>query len=143
MEDLCALGYASMNRRKGLNLEDAQVCVHKLAQFHAASMMLLHEQPELVAKLSPSHYVDGLGDPFAQVIVVNGTAFGAEVVAELPGMAAIAAKMRAQLPSEYETRIKTVVNSKNTAMPVIVHGDLWLNNLMINAEQKKAIIVSI
>ncbi|TDG47635.1 hypothetical protein AWZ03_005933 [Drosophila navojoa] len=141
LEDLCALGYASMNRQKGLNLEDAEICVHKLAQFHAASMLLLHEQPELVGQLSPSHYAEGLDDPFAQVIVVNGTAFGADVVAELPGMSKIADKMRAQLPAEYETRIKTVVNGKNTAMPVIVHGDLWLNNLMINAEEKKAIIV--
>ncbi|EDW46489.1 GM14965 [Drosophila sechellia] len=37
MEDLGALGYGSFDRRQGLNLEEAKICVRKLAQFHGAS----------------------------------------------------------------------------------------------------------
>ncbi|XP_030568478.1 uncharacterized protein LOC115768115 [Drosophila novamexicana] len=141
LEDLGALGYTSLNRQKGLSLEDARISVHKLAQFHAASMMLLHEQPQLVAQLSPSHYANGVSDPFAQVICLDGAAYAADVVAEMPGMAPIADKMRAQLSGDYSERLRATVSAKNTAFPVIAHGDLWLNNIMINAEQKKAIIV--
>lgn len=106
-------------------------------------MMLLHEQPQLVTQLSPSHYANGVSDPFAQVICLDGAAYAADVVAEMPGMAPIADKMRAQLSGDYSERLRATVSAKNTAFPVIAHGDLWLNNIMINAEQKKAIIVSI
>ncbi|XP_034655187.1 uncharacterized protein LOC117892963 [Drosophila subobscura] len=139
LEDLGALGYASMDRFRGLGLEDAQICLRKMAQFHAASMVLCQQQPELVAKLSPSHYADGVSDPFAQVIVVGGTEYAAEVFAqELPQ---IAKKMKAQIPEEYSKRIRAVVDPKNSAFNVIVHGDLWVNNMMLDRSNGNAILV--
>ncbi|EDV97888.1 uncharacterized protein LOC6558209 [Drosophila grimshawi] len=141
LEDLGALGYALFDRQTGLSLEDALICMQKMGQFHGASMMLMEEQPQLVAQLAPSHYADGISDPFATVIVVGGTDYAAGVVAKMPGMADIAAKMKAQLPDEYARRIRSIVDPKNSAISVIVHGDLWVNNMMVNAEQKKSIIV--
>lgn len=73
---------------------------------------------------------------------MKGTEFGADVADGLPGMSPIAAKMRAQLPDEYSKRIVSVVDPKNSSIQVICHGDLWVNNIMINPEEKKTIIVS-
>ncbi|KAH8260890.1 hypothetical protein KR044_000018, partial [Drosophila immigrans] len=143
LEDLCAANYSSLNSQalNGLSAADARVCLLKLAQFHAASMVVLQEQPELVAKLEPSHYFEGVEDSFAEVLVLGGTAYGAEVVNTFPGMSSIADKMKAQLPHEYSRRMKAVVDPKNSDIKVIAHGDIWLNNLMMNQATKNAVIV--
>ncbi|XP_022208409.2 uncharacterized protein LOC111064882 [Drosophila obscura] len=139
LEDLGALGYASMDRFRGLCREDAQMCLRKMAQFHGASMILCQQQPDLVARLSPSHYASGLSDPFAQVIVLGGTEYVADVFAqELPQ---IAHKMKAQLPDGYSERIMSVVDPKNSAFNAIVHGDLWVNNMMLDRSNGNAILV--
>ncbi|KAL7732945.1 hypothetical protein ACLKA6_002759 [Drosophila palustris] len=140
LEDLGALGYVTLNRFIGLSAEDARLCLRKLAQFHAASMVVLDEQPSLVADLAPSHYAKGLDDALSHVIILDGTEYGADVVDGL-GMSSIAAKMRAQLPDEYSKRISAVVDPKNSPFSVICHGDIWVNNMMINQEERKAIIV--
>jgi len=142
LEDLGALGYVTLNRFIGLSAAEARLCLHKLAQFHAASMVLLHEQPSLVSELEPSHYAKGLDDAFTHVMIVGGTQFGADVVDGFSGMSPIATKMRAQLPDEYEKRIRAVLDPKNSEFNVICHGDLWLNNMMVNREENKAVIVS-
>lgn len=59
LEDLGALGYVILNRYIGLSEEDARLCLQKVAQFHAASMVLLHEQPSLVSELDPSFFSRG------------------------------------------------------------------------------------
>jgi len=142
LEDLGALGYVTFNRCIGLSAEDARLCLHKLAQFHATSMVLLHEQPTVVSELDSAHYAKGLDDAFTNVMIVGGTQFGADVVDGFAGMSPIATKMRAQLPGEYEKRICAVLDPKNTDFNVICHGDLWINNMMVNREENKAIIVS-
>jgi len=136
------LGYVTLNRYIGLSTEDARLCLHKVAQFHAASMVLLQEQPSLVSDLNPSHFSKGLKDEFTNVLIVKGTEFAADVVDGFPGMSSTASKMRAQLPDEYDKRIRSVVDPKNSVFQVICHGDLWVNNIMINQEENKAIIVS-
>ncbi|XP_016983174.1 uncharacterized protein LOC108047488 [Drosophila rhopaloa] len=139
LEDLGALGYGSFDRFQGLNLEDAKICLRKMAQFHGASMILFQNQPELIAKLSPSHYGNGLSDPFAKVIVLDGTEFAAEVFAdELPE---ISKKMKAQIPDAYSKRIAKVVDPKKSSFNAVVHGDLWVNNMMFDKANKKAILV--
>lgn len=121
-------------------MEEAKICLQKMAQFHAASMVLYQNQPELVAKLSPSHYGQGLSDPFAKVIVLDGTVYAADTFAdELPE---ISKKMKAQIPEVYSQRIQNVVDPKKSNFNAIVHGDLWVNNMMFDRTNKKAILVS-
>ncbi|KAH8372297.1 hypothetical protein KR093_010974 [Drosophila rubida] len=143
LEDLCHLNYSSLNTQavNGLNAEDARVCLLKLAQFHAASMVVLKEQPALVAQLDPSHYAKGVEDSFAEVLVVGGTDYCANVVKNIPGMSRIAEKMKAQLPVEYSKRMRAIVDPKNSDFNVIAHGDIWLNNVMINQTTRNAVIV--
>ncbi|XP_034108860.1 uncharacterized protein LOC117571011 [Drosophila albomicans] len=143
LEDLGALNYSSLNTLafKGLSVEDARICLFKLAQFHASSMVLLQEQPTLAAKLAPSHYAKGVNDGFSQALVLDAVTFAAEIVKDFPGMSEIAEKMKAQIASEYSRRIIDVVDPKNCDFKVIAHGDIWLNNLMINRDTQNAVIV--
>ncbi|KAH8286943.1 hypothetical protein KR018_011384, partial [Drosophila ironensis] len=139
LEDLGALGYTSLDRFHGLELEDAKVCLRKMAQFHGSSMILNQNEPELVAQLSPSHYAKGVSDPFAQVIVLNGTEFVADIFAgELPE---ISKKMLAQIPEAYSQRMQSVVDPKKSKFNVIVHGDLWVDNMMYDKINKKVILL--
>ncbi|XP_052844250.1 uncharacterized protein LOC128257323 [Drosophila gunungcola] len=139
LEDLCALGYGSFDRHQGLNLEDAKICVRKMAQFHGASMILFQNEPELVAKLSPSNYGNDLSDLFAKVIVLDGTEYAAEVFAdELPE---ISKKMKAQIPVAYTQRMKNVVDPKKSSFNAVVHGDPWVNNIMFDSANKKVVLV--
>ncbi|KAH8335271.1 hypothetical protein KR074_003374 [Drosophila pseudoananassae] len=139
LEDLCDLGYSSLDRFQGVGLEDAKVCLRKLAQFHGASMVLCQEQPELVAKLAPSHYADGVSDHFSKGLVLDGAEFTANYFAdELPE---ISRKMKAQIPEAYEQIIKDVVNPKHSRLNAIIHGDVWVNNVMFNRADEKGILV--
>ncbi|XP_030372499.1 uncharacterized protein LOC115622633 [Scaptodrosophila lebanonensis] len=136
-EDLCELGYRTADRYNGLSFEEASVCMQKMAQFHAVSMQLIQEQPVIVDQLAPSDYLAGLENQFGQILVLDGTAHAADVVANWPGMAHIAAKMRAQCPKVYSKRMSDMVDPKKAAFTAIVHGDLWVNNTLLtpNAEQ--------
>ncbi|KAH8368622.1 hypothetical protein KR084_001679 [Drosophila pseudotakahashii] len=139
LEDLCALGYGSFDRYKGLSLEEAKICLRKLAQFHGSSMVLFQNKPELVAKLSPSHYAKGLSDPFAKALILDGTEYAAEFFAdELPE---ISKKMKAQIPDAYSRRMQDVVDPNKSSLNAVIHGDPWLNNLMYDSANKKAVIV--
>lgn len=140
LEDLCDLGYTSLDRFQGLCLEDAKVCLRKMAQFHGVSMVLCQEQPDFVDKLSPSHYANGISDNFTKALVLDGAEFAANFFAdELPE---ISRKMKAQIPDGYSQRIQDIVNPKNSKFNAIVHGDLWVNNIMFNRPDEKAVLVS-
>ncbi|XP_017058981.1 uncharacterized protein LOC108099845 [Drosophila ficusphila] len=139
LEDLGALGYGSFNRCQGLNLEEAKICLRKLAQFHGASMVLFQDQPELITMLAPSNYSKGLTDHFGKVIVLDGTEFAAEAFAEeLPE---ISKKMKAQLPHVYTRKMQSVVDPNKSAFNAVIHGDPWLNNIMFDATNKRAVLV--
>ncbi|XP_043862005.1 uncharacterized protein LOC120449135 isoform X1 [Drosophila santomea] len=139
LEDLGGLGYGSIDRRQGLSLEEAKICVRKLAQFHGASMVLNQNQPELVQRLAPSQYANGLNDRLAQAIMLGGVEYAAEVFAdELPE---ISRKMKAQVPVAYTQRIRDVVDPKQSSFNAVIHGDPWINNIMFDSVNKKATLV--
>ncbi|KAH8233834.1 hypothetical protein KR038_010930 [Drosophila bunnanda] len=139
LEDLSALGFTSLDRYQGLNLEDAKICLRKMAQFHGASMILFQNRPELLAKLSPSTYAQGISDPFAKGIVLDGTEFAADLFAnELPE---ISGKMKAQIPEAYSQRLQNVVDPTKSKFNAIVHSDLWVNNIMFDRANNRAILV--
>ncbi|KAH8293281.1 hypothetical protein KR018_007158 [Drosophila ironensis] len=139
LEDLGALGYTALDRLIGLDFEEAKVCLRKLAQFHGASMVLCQEQPDLVAKLPPSHYINGLSDPFTKGLMQDGTEFVAELFdSELPE---ISKKMKAQFPEAYSRRMQRVVDPKESGLNTIIHGDAWLNNILFDRENQRAAII--
>ncbi|KAH8254383.1 hypothetical protein KR032_009775 [Drosophila birchii] len=138
LEDLVALDYVGLDRFRGLDLEDAKLCLRKIAQFHGASMVLRQEQPSLVEQLPPSAYVNGINDPITKGIHYDGTEFAADLFAEeLPQ---IAKKMKALIPVGYSRRMQQAVDPKPSAFNVICHGDVWLNNIMINRATKRAVL---
>ncbi|XP_070141828.1 uncharacterized protein [Drosophila kikkawai] len=139
LEDLGALGYTSLNRYEGLNLADAKICLRKMAQFHGASMILYQNHPEFFSKLSPSNYAQGISDSFAKGILLDGTEFAADLFAEeLPE---ISRKMKAQIPEVYSQKLQIVVDPKKAKFNAIVHGDLWVNNMMFDRTNNRAILV--
>ncbi|XP_016956103.1 uncharacterized protein LOC108028677 [Drosophila biarmipes] len=139
MEDLGALGYGTFDRFKGLSVDEVKIGLRKLAQFHGSSMVLFQNQPELVAKLSPSHYAKGLSDPFAKSLILDATEYAADVFAEeLPE---ISRKMKAQIPDAYSRRMQDVVDPKKSSFNAVIHGDPWLNNIMVDSVNKKVVLV--
>ncbi|KAH8412466.1 hypothetical protein KR009_002389, partial [Drosophila setifemur] len=139
LENLMALGYCSLNRFLGLGLDDAQVCLRKIAQFHGSSMVLSQEQPDLVAKLAPSNYINGVTNPTTKGLILDATEFAADLFEEeLPE---IARKMRAQIPETYSNRLKKSVDPKESSFNVILHGDAWLNNILFDKENNRAVLI--
>ncbi|KAH8324186.1 hypothetical protein KR074_001202 [Drosophila pseudoananassae] len=139
LEDLAALGYSSLDRFHGLTIEEASVCLQKIAQFHGASMVLCQEQPDLVAKLTPSHYINGVADPVTRAILLDGTTFVADLFAE--ELAEITRKMKSQIPEVYSNSMQKVVDPKLSSLNTIIHGDTWLNNIMVNRKEQKAVLL--
>ncbi|KAH8291549.1 hypothetical protein KR054_012624 [Drosophila jambulina] len=137
LEDLASLDYVALDRFQGLNLEDAKICLRKTAQFHGASMVLQQENPPLVEQLPPSAYAKGITDPIIKGIHFDATDFAADLFAgELPQ---ISKKMKALIPDAYSRRMQEAVDPNPSAFNVICHGDVWLNNIMINRDTKRAV----
>lgn len=84
------MGYAS-----------ACICLSTVARLHAASIVLLLEQPDLVMQLAPSNYANILNDELSKVHAIDGTAFAADAVAKLPGMEMLSIKMKTQLQTDF------------------------------------------
>lgn len=103
-------------------------------------MVLCQEQPDLVAKLSPSHYINGISDPVTRAILLDGTKFVADLFSE--DLPEISGKMKAQIPEIYSKSMQKVVDPKLSNLNTIIHGDSWLNNIMVNRKEEKAVLVS-
>jgi len=50
--------------------------------------------------------------------------------------------MKAQIPEAYSRRMQNVVDPNKSSLNAVVHGDPWLNNIMFDSANKKAVLVS-
>lgn len=144
LEDLMDKKFVMADRKVGLDLEHIKLSLSKLARFHAASMVLMEKNPKIFQSYDvgmfsrkTSAFHDFFSSNMDALIKEVSTWNGYEVYTK---------KLRKLKDNMYEASFKAYDNDPGD-MKVLLHGDLWVNNMMFSYDNhgslNDAIIVSI
>ncbi|CAD7091505.1 unnamed protein product [Hermetia illucens] len=126
--DVSPLGYVLADRVRGLDEKHCRLVFEKLAEFHAASMVLAKEQPkEIGEKFNEDRLIDEqkvMGNMFNQ----NFTHF-AKVVETWPGFKDTSEKLRRFISTIPQNMAKWC-GPADKEIKVLAHNDLWVNNIL-------------
>ncbi|CAD7091504.1 unnamed protein product [Hermetia illucens] len=126
--DASPLGYVLADRVRGLDEKHCRLVFEKLAEFHAASMVLSKEQPkEMSEKFSKDRLTDD-PDTIENMLVQNFTYF-AKVVETWSGFEDTSKKLRRFISTIPQNMVKWCGPS-DEEIKVLTHNDLWVNNML-------------
>ncbi|XP_037922335.1 uncharacterized protein LOC119658736 isoform X2 [Hermetia illucens] len=134
MEDLGARNFTNINRLNGMDLEHAKMVLSKLAQFHAASVCVLEKNGPFSKHIMSSLITEESFELFKAMQVM----FWGNIVKNMRLW---------KTCQEYVDRIegmmdrmadihKDMYDPKPDEFNVILHGDLWANNIMFQHDEK-------
>ncbi|XP_055845197.1 uncharacterized protein LOC129911421 isoform X2 [Episyrphus balteatus] len=127
-QDLNEHGLVLANRCQGLSEDQTKMVLTKIGQFHAATMVLARDQPE-VMKLFKQPTIDKDAQNTVRDSVFRANINDmADLVEDWEGFEQIARKLRKVSDDFYDRVINCVYNKE--AFKVLNHGDLWVNNCM-------------
>lgn len=134
MEDMAPLNYRTVSRETRFNRETVKLVLAKLARFHAASMVYNRDNDGVLEKKVTALFE--VEDGFMKVLLkkfkclINSVkSWGAEYESVVP-------KLELILENYFKIGSKTI--KPNDGLGVLIHGDTWLNNILIRFDQKNA-----
>ncbi|XP_028982318.1 uncharacterized protein LOC107040561 [Diachasma alloeum] len=136
MEDMTVQGFKNSSRILGLNQEQCLMVLESLADFHAGSVLMNEKNPG-----SLKQYTRGLVNPdmppmffkTMQTTVANA----AKQIGSWPDkkFTQISKKLE-KISHHVIERVKEVCMYDNDEFCVLNHGDLWINNIMFQNDEK-------
>jgi Domain of unknown function (DUF227). len=128
LEDLKESGFKLVDRRKRLDFDHSLLVVRKLAEFHATSIALHHEDGSYMESFSEGHYTqimyDGVKSFFNQTfdaLICNLEKWG--------GFERSISKLE-KLSEKATDIMMEQIRPRDGGIVVLNHGDVWVNNLM-------------
>ncbi|XP_070507079.1 uncharacterized protein [Chironomus tepperi] len=143
LENLSVKGFVMADRTYGLDMKHLKLALEKLARFHAASMYCMDKNPQIFKNYDIgmfSRKTSAFHDFFSSNMDVL-----IEEVSTWEGYEMYSEKLNKLKNFMYEKAFRCSDNDPND-LKVLVHSDLWTNNLMFKYDKHKspvdAIIVS-
>jgi hypothetical protein len=144
LEDLAAKKFEMADKRVGMGMNQLKLGLTKLARFHAASIVLMEESPNIFERYDIGMF-SRKTSAFHDFFGSNMDALIAEVSSwdefEIYGK-----KLKNLKENMYERAYQAYDNDEGD-LKVFTHGDLWINNFMFTYNKRNeandAIIVSI
>lgn len=144
LEDLNDKKFLMADRKVGLDLAHLKLGIKKLALMHGSSMVLMQQRPKAFQGFENGMF-SRKTPAFSEFISTNLDAL-AEEVSNWDGMTAYADKLHS-LKSNLMENTQKVFDNDEGEIKTLIHGDLWVNNLMFNYNDdgsvKDCIIVSL
>ncbi|XP_017124146.1 uncharacterized protein LOC108144026 [Drosophila elegans] len=134
-EDLAVAKYILADRLIGFDLEHTRLGLRKLAKMHAAAAVLNERQPGVLTQFDHgifNRHTQGFAPVFVNLVGV-----AADFANECPELGEHYAKKLKELQKrvmEYSTR---VYDPQPGEFNTLVHGDYWVNNVMLRYGEKK------
>lgn len=145
LEDLKTLGYCVADRQTGLDLDHCLLVAQKLGKFHAGSMALLEEQPEVADSFGFSIFKrDDKGQRHDSTVIElfrNGLITLVEEVVTWEGFEEIAVKLQ-NIVDHMVDKCYDSLEKPKIKVKVLNHGDLWVSNMMFKEEEETVLDVS-
>lgn len=140
LEDLKDRHYVMLQRKTGLNLEHAKLILRKLAKFHAASVILNEMEPSVFSEFDRGAF-NKHTNSLAQ-FYIGCMEECTRAVCSWKGFGAIGAKLSKirDKVMEYGTG---AFEAKDDRLNVLIHGDLWTNNVMFKYDSDGEVIDAI
>lgn len=135
LEDLAKKHFMMADRKVGFDLNHLKLALAKMAKFHAASMILMEENSKAFKSFDVGMF-SRKTSAFHDFFNTNMDALTAEV-SGWNGFEAYARKLEMLKENVLENSNKTFEN-EDGELKVLVHGDLWLNNIMFTYDKQGA-----
>ena len=138
IQDLSVDGFKLADRIVGLDDIHTKVLLKKIAQFHAASLVAVDNNPELSKGVDVTVFErqrSEVTNVFTDLFYGNTLAI-ADFYQNEPGYEQMSKKLR-KVFETFGNKIKIVCQStKQKNLKVINHGDLWVNNFLFKYDGK-------
>ncbi|XP_039491324.1 uncharacterized protein LOC120451580 [Drosophila santomea] len=128
-EDLCVQGYKNMERTKGLDMEHMTKCLHKLAEYHAASAVYEERHGAY-----PSEFSEGFVKKEVKKFHVDGFLLKEKAYKKAMlswGLKDVEKYIKAfPTVDQYWAQCLSTLDLNPDEFHVLNHGDFWSSNLM-------------
>lgn len=140
LEDVRPKGYKMPDKMVGLTREEVFLILEKIAKFHAASALYLQKTNVFGTNrpfdILTKHIFQKSGGPAVQKVhtlflweVYADMVRSAEETGYIP--ASLAKKVLEYASDPRELVIEDFKNARDEYFPVVIHGDLWTNNVLV------------
>lgn len=135
-EDLKVLGYDIENREIGLNLEYARTLLQKLAKYHAATMVVARDNPEILSTFKRGFINTDLNstNPASSMLLGNFKQIR-DLAQNWPGYETIIEKL-IKMQDTFHLRLGYLLK-QGSEINVINHGDVWVNNVLFKKSENE------
>ncbi|XP_012285643.1 uncharacterized protein LOC105702567 [Orussus abietinus] len=133
MEDLGTRGFALKNRQKGLSMAHTVMTIETIAKFHAGSVALYEEEPDLIRSFKRGVISEKSHANIFRLMEISLEKLS-ETWPEYGGDRACG-KLKA-LASTITSRLLNVCKYDPDEFCVLNHGDCWINNMLFRENGK-------
>jgi hypothetical protein len=142
LEDLKKQGFRMAERTLGLDLQHCLLVVRAIARSHAASAVLHLKDPEIMKPFSTSFYCENIRKVLEPFLCGNIRNLAMEVEEWPECYSRFASKLYKVADKAIDFLIKDSVKNDDD-FNVLIHGDLWLNNIMFRYSDDTGEVVDI
>ncbi|KAL9883064.1 uncharacterized protein ACN427_010579 isoform 1-T2 [Glossina fuscipes fuscipes] len=136
-DDLTQYGYRLASRQDGLDEGHCKVTLEKLGKFHAASMVMAHQDPfirdHFKTGMLDEHYIR-TSERFVDFMTLQLRTLANLVATWGEDYKEITEKLHKHCDNITENLVKTG-QAKPNEITVLNHGDLWVNNFMFKYDE--------
>ncbi|KAJ9581046.1 hypothetical protein L9F63_023770 [Diploptera punctata] len=134
LEDLKKEGFRLAEVSVGLDLEHCMLVMRTIAQYHAASLVLREKILKCLEPFKESLFIKYPDSVMAQFLATSVRNLAQEVV-NWPGYEIYQDALKSLEPTA-NNHLMDALRIDETGLNVLLHGDLWLNNMMFRYSEE-------
>ncbi|EDW02989.1 uncharacterized protein LOC6562379 [Drosophila grimshawi] len=136
-EDLCCEGYQLKCRQLGLDAAHARLVMHKLAEYHALTMVMANNEPQTIIDRYPFGllHMDAIKSQPFKLLFGTQLLKLAALINDCEGFGSITGKLY-RYHEHFTERVLKSIYPLRGAFNVLNHGDLWVNNIFFKYDEQ-------